>query len=49
MQLGIIGVPGDPRVDTLERFLRAQQCDVIVVNSRSFSAQESWAFDGELT
>lgn len=49
MQLGIIGVPGDSRVDTLERFLHAQQCDVIVVNSRSFSAQESWAFDGEHT
>ncbi len=49
MQLGIVGVPGDPRVDALERFLRAQQADVTVVNSRSLSQQESWAFDGEYT
>ena len=49
MHVGIIGVPGDPRVDSLERFLKAQQSDVIVVNSRSFSEQQSWAFDGEHT
>ncbi len=49
MQIGIIGVPGDPRVKALERFLHTQNAEVVIVNSRSFGAGESWAFDGEVT